>query len=84
MKYYWRHHKLNECEAWSLTISWSTKCAWLYHIDENKWRFRLQDDANCVVVFENISKREAMKRCVAIMKAFYEMENGNKERKEQC
>lgn len=75
MKYYWQHHKSGDWEAWSLTISFTTETAWLYHIDGNKWEFRLLDDTNCIVVFENISKRKAMRRCVAIMKAFYEMEN---------
>lgn len=76
MKYYWQHHKSGDWEAWSITISLTTETAWLYHIDENKWEFRLQDDANSIVVFESISKRKAMRHCVAIMKAFYEMENG--------
>lgn len=76
MKYYWKHHKFGYWEAWSLTISFTIGTAWLHHIDENKWEFRLHDDANSIVVFESISKRKAMRRCVAIMKAFYEMENG--------
>lgn len=76
MKYYWKHHKSGDWESWSITISWTTGTAWLYHIGENKWEFRLRDDANCIVVFENISKREAMKRCVAVLKALNETENG--------
>ena len=87
MKYYWKHHKSGDWESWSLNISQAQKninIGWLEKISDNEWRFEIPCGANMAntTYFLSLSKREVRERCVAIMKAFYEMENGNKERKE--
>lgn len=83
MKYYWMHFKedkdrgLREC--WYLTLSFAKlpSSGWLYQLDNKEWLFYIYDsNKKTNIEFKGLSKREVMKRCVAIMKAFYEMENG--------
>lgn len=89
MKHYWQHFKGDKErgveEIWYLALS---KCnqspnrGWLYSYGENKWSFIFlkfntdKKDFEYKLSFENMSKSEAMKRCVAILKLLNEMENG--------
>lgn len=91
MKYYWMHFKEDKDrglrESWYLTLSWrsSPSSGWLYQLDNKEWLFRIYDAEHRIDInFKGFTKREVMKRCVAILKLLNEMENGNKERKEQC
>ena len=91
MKHYWMHFKEDKerglRESWYLTLSFAKlpSSGWLYQLDNKEWLFYTYDgNKKTDIEFKGISKREVMKRCVAILKLLNEMENGNKERKEQC
>lgn len=89
MKHYWMHFNEDKerglRESWYLTLSFAKlpSSGWLYQLDNKEWLFYIYDsDKKTDIEFKGISKREAMKRCVAILKLLNEMENGNKGRKE--
>lgn len=89
MKHYWLHFKEDKerelRESWYLTLSFAKlpSSGWLYQLDNKEWLFYIHNgNTKTDIEFKGISKREAMKRCVAILKLLNEMENGNKERKE--
>lgn len=89
MKHYWMHFKEDKerglRESWYLKLSFSRppSSGWLYRLDDKEWRFRIYNSKRWTDMELNVyTKREAMKRCVAILKLLNEMENGNKERKE--
>lgn len=91
MKHYWMHFKEDKerglRESWYLTLSFAKlpSSGWLYQLDNKEWLFYTYDvNKKTDIEFKGLSKREVMKRCVAILKLLNEMENGNKERKEQC
>lgn len=91
MKHYWMHFKEDKerglRESWYLTLSFASppSSGWLYRLDDKEWRFRIYNSKRGTDMGLNVyTKREAMKRCVAILKLLNEMENRNKERKEQC
>lgn len=81
MKHYWMHFKEDKerglRESWYLTLSFA-KCpssGWLYQLDDREWLFYTYDsNTKTDIEFKGISKREAMKRCVAILKLLNEME----------
>lgn len=83
MKYYWLHFKEDKergmREAWYLALSWSSSpsSGWLYQQGRKEWLFCIYDiDKQINIQFKDLTKREAMRRCVAILKLFNEMENG--------
>lgn len=83
MKHYWMHFKEDKerglRESWYLTLSFAKlpSSGWLYQLDDKEWIFYTNDsDKKTDIEFKGISKREAMKRCVAILKLLNEMENG--------
>ena len=89
MKHYWMHFKEDKerglRESWYLKLSFLRphSSGWLYQLSNKEWRFCIYDTAHRTDIdFKGFAKREAMKRCVAILKLLNEMENGNKERKE--
>ena len=91
MKHYWMHFKEDkergQRESWYLTLSFAKppSSGWIYQLDNKEWIFYTYDgNKKTDIEFKGLTKREAMKRCVAILKLLNEMENGNKERKEQC
>ena len=83
MKHYWTHFKEDKDrglrESWYLTLSWSSlpSSGWLYQLDDKEWLFYIHDsDKKMDIEFKGFTKREAMKRCAAILKLLNEMENG--------
>ena len=83
MRHYWMHFKEDKerelRESWYLTLSWrsSPSSGWLYQLDNKEWLFYICDsNKKTDIEFKGITKREAMKRCVAILKLLNEMENG--------
>lgn len=83
MKHYWMHFKEDKerglRESWYLTLSWrsSPSSGWLYQLVNNDWLFYIYNsNKKTYIEFKGTSKREAMKRCVAILKLLNEMENG--------
>lgn len=89
MKYYSQHFKEDKGrrleESWYLALSkcnHSPNYGWLYSYGENKWSFIFSKfntdkrDFKYKLSLENMSKSEAMKRCVAILKLLNETENG--------
>lgn len=82
MKHYWMHFKEDEDrelrESWYLKLSFAKlpSSGWLYQLDDKEWLFYTYDsNTKTDIEFKGISKREAMKRCVAILKLLNEMEN---------
>ena len=66
-------------ESWYLTLSFANlpSSGWLYQLDDKKWMFRIYNSKNGTdMELNGCTKREAMKRCVAILKLLNEMENG--------
>lgn len=85
MKYYWQHYKEDKergfREGWYLTLSFATfpSSAWLYQLSNKDWWFRIYDTKRRIDIdFKGFTKREAMKRCVATLKALNETENGKR------
>lgn len=83
MKHYWLHFKEDKerglREDWYLTLSFAKlpSSGWLYQLDDKEWRFYTYgNNTKTDIEIKGISKREAMKRCVAILKLLNEMENG--------
>lgn len=83
MKHYWMHFKEDKerglRESWYLKLSFARfpSSGWLYKLDNKGWWFRIYDTENGICIdFKGFTKREAMKRCVAILKLLNEMENG--------
>ena len=83
MKHYWLHFKEDKergmREAWYLTLSFAKlpSSGWLSQLDNKEWLFYTYDsNTKTDIEFKGISKREAMKRCVAILKLLNEMESG--------
>lgn len=82
MKHYWMHFKEDKDrglrESWHLTLSFAKlpSSGWLYQLDDKEWLFYTYDsNTKTDMEFKNISKREVMKRCVAILKLLNKMEN---------
>lgn len=83
MKHYWRHFKEDKergfRESWYLTLSFARlpSSAWLYQLSNKEWWFSIYDTEHKIDIdFKGFTKIEAMKRCVAALKALNEMENG--------
>ena len=83
MKHYWMHFKEDKDrglrESWYLKLSFSRfpSSGWLYQLDNKEWLFYVGDsNKKTDIEFKGFTKREAMKRCVAILKLLNEMENG--------
>ena len=83
MKHYWMHFKEDKerglREGWYLTLSFAKlpSSGWLYKLDNKVWWFRIYDTEHRIDInFKGFTKREAMRRCVAALKALNEMENG--------
>ena len=84
MKHYWTHFKEDKDrglrESWYLTLSWSSlpSSGWLYQLDDKEWLFYIHDGKKKTdIEFKGLTKREVMKRCVAILKLLNEMEKDN-------
>ena len=82
MKHYWMHFKEDTDrgfrEGWYVKLSWSSlpSCGWLYQLDNKDWLFYIQDsDKKMDIEFKGFTKREVMKRCVAILKLLNEIES---------
>ena len=83
MKHYWRHFKKDKergfRESWYFTLSFARhpSSAWLYQLSNKEWWFRIYyGEQGIDIDFKGFTKREAMKRCAAALKALNEMENG--------
>ena len=83
MKHYWLHFKEDKerglREGWCLTLSFAKlpSSGWLYQLDNKEWLFHIYDAEHRIDIgFKGFTKREAMKRCVAALKALNEMESG--------
>lgn len=83
MKHYWMHFKEDEerglRESWYLKLSFSgfPSSGWLYQLSNKEWWFSIYDTKHRIdIEFRGFAKREAMKRCVAALKALNETENG--------
>lgn len=83
MKHYWQHFKEDKerglSESWYLTLSFSRlpSSGWLYQLDNKEWLFRTYGTNYRIdIELKRLVKREAMKRCVAALKALNEVENG--------
>lgn len=83
MKHYWMHFKEDKerglRESWYLTLSFAKlpSSGWLYQLDNKEWIFRIYDAEHRIDIdFKGFTKREAMRRGVAILKLLNEMENG--------
>lgn len=66
-------------ESWHLTLSFAKLplSGWLYQLDDKEWMFYTYDgNKKTYIGFKGLTKREVMKRCVAILKLLNEMENG--------
>ena len=72
-------------ESWYLTLSFAKlpSSGWLYQLDNKEWLFYTYDSKTKTdIEFKGISKREAMRRCVAILKLLNEMKNGKRRKNE--
>lgn len=83
MKYYWMHFKEDkdrgQRESWYLALSFAElpSSGWLYQLDNKGWIFYIYYSGKKTdIEFKGLTKREAMRRCVAILKLLNEMENG--------
>lgn len=81
MRHYWMHFKEDEerglRESWYLKLSFSRfpSSGWLYELDNKSWWFRIYDTKHRIDIdFRGFAKREAMKRCVEILKLINKME----------
>ena len=81
MRHYWMHFKEDKDrglrEGWYLKLSFSRfpSSGWLYRLDDKEWLFRIYDFEHRIDInFKGFTKREAMKRCVEILKLINKME----------
>ena len=81
MKHYWTHFKEETGrglrEGWYVALSWQKMPShgWLYQTAENEWVFFIYNfEHKTEIRFKGLTKREVMKRCVAILKLLNEME----------
>lgn len=84
MKHYWTHFKEDISrrlrEGWHVTLSRKKMPShgWLYQTAEKEWVFFIYDfEHKTEIHFKGITRREAMRRGVAILKLLNEMEKNN-------